>query len=386
MNRKAKQRQARALSRYLAGYDPDDEIDANAGPDPEENVPPPAPPPPPRITPVAGLRTLEVSEDEASLRLDKFLAARSEAAGEALSRSRIKSLIEDGKVTLDGEGVRDGKTKVRAGQSVSIDVPEAAPAEPEGEDIPLDVVFEDEHLIIIDKPAGLVVHPAAGHDSGTLVNALIAHCGETLSGIGGVKRPGIVHRLDKETTGLLVVAKTDAAHHGLAALFADHGRTMHLVREYQALVWNAPARSHGTVDAPVGRHATSRERQAIVHGERGREAITHWEAWRMLHGADGAPVAAHIACQLETGRTHQIRVHMAHIGHPVMGDPLYASGFKTKARLLSEQSQIALGALKRQALHAARLGFEHPVTGEELEFESPLPADMQVLLDSFPGK
>jgi 23S rRNA pseudouridine1911/1915/1917 synthase len=336
-------------------------------------------------TPPSGLRFYEVSEEEGGSRLDRFLALQADAAAEALSRTRVRALIEAGKVTLDGAAVDDPGRKVRAGQTVGIEVPEAAPAEPAGEDIPLVVPYEDEHLIVIDKPAGLVVHPAAGHESGTLVNALIAHCGASLSGVGGVKRPGIVHRLDKDTSGLLVVAKTDAAHQGLSALFADHGRTLPLIREYRALVWGVPARMRGTVDAPIGRHGTHRERQAIVRGERGREAVTHWEVEETFEGREGEPVATLIACQLETGRTHQIRVHMAHIGHPVMGDPLYATGFRTKSARLEDEARIALEALGRQALHAARLGFEHPATGDEIEFESELPADMQRLLDALRG-
>ncbi|HEY8580298.1 MAG TPA: RluA family pseudouridine synthase, partial [Beijerinckiaceae bacterium] len=290
-----------------------------------------------------------------------------------------------GKVKVDGRVAADAGAKVRAGQTVAIDVPEPAAAEPVGEDIPLDVVYEDEHLIVIDKPAGLVVHPAAGHESGTLVNALIAHCGASLSGLGGVRRPGVVHRLDKDTSGLLVVAKTDAAHQGLAALFADHGRTLPLTRAYKAIVWGAPERARGVVDAPIGRHGTHREKQAIVRGERGREAVTHWAVEETFAGADGAPVAALVACELETGRTHQIRVHMAHIGHPVMGDPLYASGFRTKGARLGEEARAALQALGRQALHAETLGFEHPATGEWLEFQRDPPADMQALLAALRG-
>ncbi len=333
-------------------------------------------------TPESGFRSHTVSEEEGGSRLDRFLALQADAAAEALSRTRIRALIDDGKVTVDGRKADDAGRKVRAGQVVIIEVPEAAAAEPIGEDIPLTVAYEDEHLIVIDKPAGLVVHPAAGHENGTLVNALIGHCGDSLSGIGGVKRPGIVHRLDKDTSGLLVVAKTDTAHQGLAALFADHGRTLPLIREYRALVWGVPQRMKGTVDAPIGRHATHRERQAVVRGERGREAITHWQVEATFKGKEGEPVASLVACQLETGRTHQIRVHMAHTGHPVMGDPVYAGGFRTKAARLSDEARAALDALGRQALHAARLGFEHPASGEELEFESALPADMQALLDA----
>lgn len=367
MNRRAKDRQQRGW------FEEDTEIEAPA----TEAAPA-------RLlaTPQAGLRSYTVNDEDAGSRLDRFLALQAGAAAEALSRTRIRALIDDGKVSVDGARTDDPGRKMRAGQVVAIDVPEAAPAEPIAENIPLAIAYEDEHLIVIDKPAGLVVHPAAGHESGTLVNALLGHCGDSLSGVGGVKRPGIVHRLDKDTSGLLVVAKTDAAHQGLAALFADHGRTLPLTREYRALVWGVPSRMRGVVDAPIGRHGTHRERQAIVHGERGREAVTHWEVEKTLAGKNGEPVAALVVCNLETGRTHQIRVHMAHIGHPVLGDPLYATGFRTKGARLEEDGRAALEALGRQALHAARLGFEHPATGEWLEFESEIPADMQRLLDA----
>ena len=243
-------------------------------------------------------------------------------------------------------------------------VPEPEPAEPQGEDIPLNIVFEDAHLLVVDKPAGLVVHPAPGHESGTLVNALIAHCGDSLSGIGGVKKPGIVHRIDKDTSGLVVIAKTDAAHAGLSKLFEDHGRNLNLTRDYLAFVWGAPERAQGTVDAPIGRHATQRERMAVVSAARGREAITHWER------LEDFGAASLLACRLETGRTHQIRVHMAHIGHPLIGDLTYGAGFKTKVARLSPEARAAVEGLGRQALHAATLGFTHPVTGEDLLFES----------------
>jgi 23S rRNA pseudouridine1911/1915/1917 synthase len=338
-----------------------------------------------RTTPLAGKRSYDVGEEDAGSRLDRFLALQADVAAEALSRTRIQGLIEAGKVEIDGKPADDGNKKLRLGQSVSIEIPEARAAEPAGEDIPLTVAYEDDELIVIEKPAGLVVHPASGHETGTLVNALIAHCGASLSGVGGVKRPGIVHRLDKDTSGLLVVAKTDAAHQGLAALFADHGRNMPLDREYRALVWGAVGRARGTVDAPVGRHGTHREKQAIVRGVRGREAITHWELQETFPGKDGLPAASLLTCRLETGRTHQIRVHMAHIGHPVMGDPLYATGFRTKSARLADAARDALDALGRQALHAGRLGFTHPLSGEWIEFESDLPDDMQTLLDALRG-
>ncbi len=324
---------------------------------------------------------IEIGEDAGGQRLDQFLSAQPELVAENLSRTRIQALIEAGQVRVDGAPVSQTKIKTRPGQSVEIDVPPAAPAEPVGENIPLDIVYEDESLVILDKPAGLVVHPGAGHETGTLVNALIAHCGDSLSGIGGVKRPGIVHRLDKDTSGLLVVAKTDAAHQRLSKLFADHGRTLSLTREYLALVWGAPDRAQGTIDAPLGRHNIQREKMAVVSEERGREAITHWRLIEKF-GADRdkKPVASLIACQLETGRTHQIRVHMAHIGHPLLGDSVYGGGFFTKARQLPEEAQTALKVLRRQALHARALGFEHPVTHEEMLFESEPPEDFTSLV------
>jgi 23S rRNA pseudouridine1911/1915/1917 synthase len=315
-----------------------------------------------------------VAEGAGGQRLDRFLAERPELVEAHLSRSRIKALIEEGRVALRGAPARDPAKKIAEGDTVALEVPPPAPAEPQAEDIALDVVYEDEHLIVIDKPAGLVVHPASGHESGTLVNALIAHCGESLSGVGGVKKPGIVHRIDKDTTGLLVVAKTDAAHHGLSKLFADHGRTLSLTREYLAFVWGVPDRAHGTIETWLGRHNIQRERMAVVPESRGREAITHWEKV-----ADYG-VASLVRCQLETGRTHQIRVHMAHIGHPLIGDATYGAGFKTKIAKLPEAARAAVEALGRQALHAATLGFEHPITGEEMMFESEMPEDLAALM------
>ncbi len=314
-----------------------------------------------------------VAPEEAGTRLDRFLAEREEIAAAALSRTRVKALIEEGRATINGRPTTDASRRLAPEEAVSLIVPPPEPAEPKGENIALNIVYEDPHLLVIDKPAGLVVHPASGHETGTLVNALIAHCGESLSGIGGVKKPGIVHRIDKDTTGLLVVAKTDAAHMGLSRLFADHGRKLHLVREYEAFVWGAPDRAHGVVEAPIGRHAIHRERMAVVSPARGREAITHWET------LENYGVASRLACQLETGRTHQIRVHMAHLGHPLIGDSVYGAGFKTKTALLGDEAKAAVESLGRQALHAATLGFEHPVTGEELMFESPLPADLERL-------
>jgi len=312
-------------------------------------------------------------------RLDRVLAR----LWSDLSRSRLQALIRDGRVSVDGAPVLDPNRKVAGGARIALAVPPPVPAEPRGEAIALTIVYEDDDLIVIDKPAGLVVHPAAGHESGTLVNALIAHCGESLSGIGGVRRPGIVHRLDKDTSGLLVIAKNDRAHQGLAAQFADHGRTGPLERAYLALVWGVPERLRGTVEAALARSLHNREKIAVVPEERGRYAITHYDVIEPLPPA--GPVASLVRCALETGRTHQIRVHMAHLGHPLLGDLVYGAGYKTKANRLSEAQQAALKALGRQALHAALLGFEHPRTGEFLQFESPLPADMAALVGALRG-
>jgi 23S rRNA pseudouridine1911/1915/1917 synthase len=316
-----------------------------------------------------------VAGDEGSTRLDRVLAVRRPE----LSRSRLKALILAGQVSMQSAQIRDPAYHVAPGDTITIDVPEAVAAEPSGEDIALDIVYEDDDIIVIDKPKGLVVHPAAGHETGTLVNALIAHCGTSLSGIGGVKRPGIVHRLDKDTSGLMVAAKNDRAHKSLTEQFADHGRTGAMRRGYLAFVWGVPNRQRGTVDAPIDRHPHAREKMAVREG--GREAITHWEIQETFVGRDGKPVAALLACQLETGRTHQIRVHLAHIGHPLMGDAVYGPHFKTKASHLGPRSQAALTALDRQALHAYLLALEHPKTGAILEWISDLPDDLILLRD-----
>jgi 23S rRNA pseudouridine1911/1915/1917 synthase len=317
-----------------------------------------------------------VAGDEGSSRLDRVLAVRRPE----LSRSRLKALILAGSVTIASAPIRDPAYHVTAGDTITIDVPEAVAAEPRAEAIALDIVYEDDDIIVIDKPRGLVVHPAAGHETGTLVNALIAHCGSSLSGIGGVKRPGIVHRLDKDTTGLMVAAKNDRAHKSLTEQFADHGRTGAMRRGYMAFVWGLPNRQRGTVDAPIDRHPHAREKMAVR--ESGREAVTHWEIQEAFNGRDGKPVAALLACQLETGRTHQIRVHLAHIDHPLMGDNVYGPHFKTKASHLGPQSQAALTALGRQALHAYLLALEHPQTGAIFEWISDLPDDLARLRDS----
>jgi 23S rRNA pseudouridine1911/1915/1917 synthase len=321
-----------------------------------------------------------VAGDEGSIRLDRVLAVRLAE----LSRSRLKALILAGRVsinsvTVGSAPIRDPAYHVTAGDTITIDVPQAVAAEPAGEDIALDIVYEDDDIIVIDKPKGLVVHPAAGHETGTLVNALIAHCGASLSGIGGVRRPGIVHRLDKDTTGLMVVAKNDRAHKSLTGQFADHGRTGAMRRGYMAFIWGVPNRQRGTVDAPIDRHPHAREKMAVREG--GREAVTHWEVLESFNGRDGKPVAALLACQLETGRTHQIRAHLAHIGHPLLGDAVYGPHFKTKASHLGPQSRQALTALDRQALHAYLLALEHPKTGAILGWISDLPDDLTRLRD-----
>ena len=313
---------------------------------------------------------LTITPEDDGARLDRVLAARITD----LSRSRLKALILAGEVSIDGRTIRDPSERVKSGMRIVVNVPDAAPAAPQAENISLNIVYEDGDLIVIDKPAGLVVHPAAGHHSGTLVNALIAHCGESLSGIGGVKRPGIVHRLDKDTSGLMVVAKNDRTHQVLAAQFADHGREGPLERGYFAIVWGTPTRPRGTVDAPLDRHPHARTKHAVR--EHGREAITHWHMAESYVGLDGKPLASLIECRLETGRTHQIRVHMAHIGHPLLGDPTYGPGFRTKAVRLALEAQGALAALGRQALHAYLLVIEHPTIGQTLEFKSELPADL----------
>jgi 23S rRNA pseudouridine1911/1915/1917 synthase len=359
VNSKAKQR---AQSGYSGPLESD-----------PEDAPPQAPPLAPLVAP-EGQQVFDVGEENAGERLDRFLGQAAATRRIALSRTRLKALIEAGEISIDQKIARDPSTRLTPGSRIAFEAPLTVDSPLVGEDIQLTVVYEDEHLIVIDKPAGLVVHPAPGHADGTLVNALIRHCGASLSGIGGVKRPGIVHRLDKDTSGLLVVAKTDAAHQGLADLFADHGRTGSLEREYLALVWGGFEASAGKVEAAIGRDTRHREKMAVVSEEKGRHATTHWRVEEDLGPA------SLIACQLETGRTHQIRVHMASIGHPLLGDSVYGSGFKTKVALLGSHAVSALAALGRQALHASVLGFDHPATGEPLRFKSPLPKDFANLL------
>ena len=312
-----------------------------------------------------------IGDAAAGDRLDKALAA----ALPDMSRARIQQLLAAGQVArMDGPVARtidNASAKVKPGERYVLTIPPAVEAAPKGEDIPLTVVFEDAHLIVIDKPAGLVVHPAVGHAGGTLVNALIAHCGDSLSGIGGVKRPGIVHRLDKDTSGLMVAAKTDAAHNGLAAQFHEHS----IERAYKAICWGAPRPREGTIDTQIGRSTSNRQKRAVLKSG-GKHAVTHY-AVEAVFGDRLAPVASMSECWLETGRTHQIRVHMAHIGHTVIGDPMYGAGRRAKG--LKPDAQAFLKTFNRQALHAGVLGFEHPVTGTLLNFESELPSDIEAL-------
>jgi 23S rRNA pseudouridine1911/1915/1917 synthase len=325
---------------------------------------------------------LTTDEASAGQRLDQWLAAR---LAPDLSRSRVQALIKQGAVSVDGKPVTEAKRKLSAGEEVLVLMPEPEPAEPQGEDIPLDVLYEDDALIVINKPAGLVVHPGAGNWTGTLVNALIHHCGESLSGIGGVRRPGIVHRLDKDTSGVMVVAKTDHAHRILSEAFADHGRTGDLQRAYVALVWGIPTRTTGTIDAALGRAADRVRRSVVPEGrDDARHAVTHYTVEeRFGEGQEKFTTASLVECRLETGRTHQIRVHMAHIGHPLVGDPDYGQAFRTKANRLPEQLSAKVRAFPRQALHARLLEFSHPDTHLSMRFEAPMPGDMEDLVGGF---
>ncbi len=310
---------------------------------------------------VLGFSTISVQLDDAQAgwRLDRALAA----AIPTLSRERLKALISSGHVRGPAGLARDPAMKTARGTAFDIDIPEARPADNLAQDIPLIIVFEDDHLLVIDKPAGLVVHPAAGNYDGTLVNALLHHCAGRLSGIGGVARPGIVHRIDKDTSGLLVVAKTDPAHEGLSAQFARHS----IDRRYKAIVAGIP--TSGSIDAPLARSPHDRKRVSIQ--TRGKRAVTHYTLITALRDA------ALIECRLETGRTHQIRVHLSSIGHPLLGDPVYGRVRPNHRSVLKTLN------FSRQALHAAELGFVHPVSSETLHFESEMPHDMQQLFNAF---
>jgi 23S rRNA pseudouridine1911/1915/1917 synthase len=308
--------------------------------------------------------TADLPDSLAGQRLDKVLAP----LFPDLSRARLQALIGEGRLTLDGQAVTDASRKARAGTYV-LDVPPPAPAHPEPEAIPLSILYEDEHLIVVDKAAGMAVHPAPGTPNGTLVNALLHHCGDSLSGVGGVARPGIVHRLDKDTSGVMVAAKNDAAHKGLSKLFAAHD----IDRLYVALTRGAPSPASGTIDTQLGRSLGDRKKMAVLKSG-GRQAITHYRV-EASFGPLERPLAARVECRLETGRTHQIRVHMASKGSPCLGDPVYGAGQPATA----VREAIAAAGLRRQALHAAVLGFVHPVTGQTLRFETPLPPDMAAL-------
>ncbi|EPX75925.1 Ribosomal large subunit pseudouridine synthase D [Salipiger mucosus DSM 16094] len=326
-------------------------------------------------------------------RLDKALA-RDVPEGAALSRTRLARLIAEGAVTRAGAVLDDPKARVAEGEEIEIIVPEAEESHIGPEEIPLDIVWEDEDLVVVNKPPGMVVHPAPGTPSGTMVNALLHHFGGKLSGVGGAKRPGIVHRIDKDTSGLLVVAKSDRAHHGLAAQFEAHTAE----RAYLALVHGVPDRgdprlrgTRGVASEPGGviriqsglaRHKTDRQKQAVYFDGQGRHAVTRA---RVLETYGHPPALSLVECRLETGRTHQIRVHMAHAGHGLVGDPVYGGRRKLPARALSTAATEAVGRFDRQALHAAQLGFDHPVTGEHLHFEAPLPGDMADLLELLRG-
>lgn len=346
----------------------------------------------------AVLKELSVETEAAGTRLDQWLAVQ---FAPEMSRNRIQGLIRDGQVQIDDAVITEPRRKLKSGERVSIIVPDLEPIAPQPENIPLAILYEDDELIVINKPAGLVVHPGAGNPTGTLVNALIGHCGGALSAIGGIERAGIVHRLDKDTSGVIVVAKTDHAHRGLTEQFADHGRSGDLERAYDALVWGTPARMTGTVDAPLGR-AADRMRRAVAPADRAdaRHAVTHFTVNERFgerfgerfaptgraspgRGVDGEAMASLLECRLETGRTHQIRVHLAHIGHPVIGDQDYGRAFVTKANRLAPRLKDMVRAFPRQALHARLLAFRHPTSGELMRFEAPWPEDFMELIDGF---
>ena len=325
-----------------------------------------------------------INDDDAGGRVDAYLANQFEG----LSRSRFKDLIKSGSLKVNENTETSPNYRLKSGDHLSFHMPPPEDPVPKGEDIPLNIVFEDDDLIVVDKPANMVVHPAVGNWTGTLVNALIHHCGDSLSGVGGVRRPGIVHRLDKETSGLLVVAKNDMAHRSLSEQFADHGRTGSLERAYFAFVWGCPRRRKDKIETEIGRAPNNRVKMAVTKSG-GRFAITHYSVVETFGsspasaGANPSPAAPSIAslvqCHLETGRTHQIRVHMTHIGCPLLGDPVYGTGFSSKAELLPGPLSKIVKSMKRQALHAGLLAFSHPRNNEVMRFESALPQELQSL-------
>ncbi len=308
-------------------------------------------------------KNIIVQPSDAGLRLDKFLALH--CGG--LSRARLQNLIQQGHVTSNGKPVDDAARKTKPGEEYHVHIPKARPVDIEAQDIPLEIMFEDSDLVVLNKPAGLVVHPAAGNHDRTLVNALLAHCGASLSGIGGEKRPGIVHRLDKDTSGVMVVAKNDEAHGHLSQQFAAHS----ISRRYQALVWGVPKTPSGRLDTRIGRSAANRKKMAVLRSG-GRQAITEYKVLKNF-----GTLASHMECRLHTGRTHQIRVHMTHLGHGLIGDATY--GRKPRSKALAKHL-APLWQFSRQALHATHLGFTHPKSGKTMQFDSPLPEDMQKLL------
>jgi 23S rRNA pseudouridine1911/1915/1917 synthase len=322
-------------------------------------------------------RSVEVAAEQHGMRLDRVLTV----ALPDLSRSRLKTLIQSGQVALAGRSVIDVARKVRPGERYVVDIPPPVEAEPSAENIPLDIVYEDKDLIVINKPPGLVVHPAAGNPSGTLVNALLAHCGDSLQGIGGALRPGIVHRLDKDTSGLLVAAKTEKAHRSLGRQFAAHAIT----RVYTAIVWGAPRQKSGTIVGAIGRSQSDRKKMTIVT-KGGKEARTHFEVLERF-ALGGETIASEIACRLETGRTHQIRVHMASTGHPLVGDSVYGRARRLpRAKTVEDLNAVeVLTTFPRQALHAGVLGFHHPTLDKTLRFERSPPADMENLMAKLRG-
>ncbi len=318
----------------------------------------------------AGIHNIAVTieaEGETAGRLDKALLI---SLGEGFSRARIQQLIKQGMVAREGGPVRDPNHRPKAGQSYTLTLPPPEPATPEPQKLKLDIVYEDKDLLVVNKPAGMVVHPAAGNRDKTLVNALLAHCGGSLSGIGGVARPGIVHRLDKDTSGLMVVAKNDQAHRSLTRQFADRS----LSRLYQALVWGLPNPLAGEIEGAIGRHPRARQKMAVV-GRGGKEALTRYKTVKSYGG-----LASLVECSLATGRTHQIRVHMAHIRHPVVGDPVYGRTRKALAEKGQKGIIALLEGMNRQALHAGKITFTHPQTGKTVSFAAPLPKDMAALL------
>lgn len=318
------------------------------------------------------MRDLIVPETGTGQRLDRYLAV----ACPEMSRSRLRQLLDEGRVTHGGATIKDPNHRVKPGECYKLDVPAPAPAEPQGQDIPLAVVYEDDDLIVIDKPAGLVVHPAAGNPDGTLVNALIAHCGKSLKGVGGVARPGIVHRLDKDTSGLLVAAKNERAMASLAKQFANHT----IERAYHAVVWGSPRLGEGRIETQIGRNPFDRKRMGVIRTG-GKEARTRYRVVERF-GDPTRPLASLIECRLETGRTHQIRVHLTHLGHPLIGDPTYGKARQAPRAKTPEQEQAYATVMNfpRQALHAYILGFQHPSLHKTIRFESVYPDDMAALL------